>query len=135
MAEIFCGIELVNTRFVNDTEVDFPTRLADNFAHGAYAAGSGTVVFSDRDLTQLRCTFTRNDAIVSDQHGGHPLGDLLVPVVAWANAQCDQLGGLRAGQFITTGTLIDPFALAADADLTAVLHGAGEVSLRVRAAG
>jgi 2-keto-4-pentenoate hydratase len=132
VAEIFCGIELVHTRFVNDAEVDFATRLADNFAHGAYVAGSSSQQFAGLDLSRLRCTVTRDGAIVSDRNGGHPLGDPLVPVIAWANAQCDQLGGLRAGQFITTGTLIDPFAVNAPTGLAAKVAGAGDASLVIQ---
>lgn len=131
VSDVFCGIELVATRFRNDADVDFATRLADNFAHGAYAAGSGMQAFAALDLTALPCRVERDGAVVSDRSGGHPLGDPLLPVVAWANSQCDMLGGLRAGQFITTGTLIEPFAISANTELNAGLTGVGSAHMRV----
>lgn len=131
VAEVFCGIELVHTRFRNDADVDFVTRLADNFAHGAYAIGGGTSAFGELDLAQLRCIVRRDGSLVSDRNGGHPLGDPLTPVLAWANGQCDELGGLRAGQFITTGTLIEPFAAERATELQASLDRVGAVSLRI----
>ena len=134
VSDIFCGIELVNTRFRNDSEVDFATRLADNFAHGAYIRGSGSTT-DGLDLARLRCVVWRNGTIVCDHIGGHPLGHPLIPVVAWANAQCDRLGGLRAGQFITTGTLIDPFAINEAASLRVELEGTGAASVSVSIAG
>lgn len=135
ISEAFCGIELVATRFRNDSEVDFATRLADNFAHAAYAAGSGTGAFAGLDLSQLPCCVRRDGIVVSDRSGGHPLGDPLLPVVAWANEQCDRLGGMRAGQFITTGTLIDPFPAASSTRLDAELAGVGSVAVAIGAAG
>ena len=133
--EVFCGIELVNTRFINDAEVDFATRLADNFAHGGYAVGGATESFAGLDLTQLPCRVKRDGVIMSDRAGGHPLGDPLLPVIAWANGQCDRLGGLRAGQFITTGTLIEPFAIGGSGHVLAELGdvGAAEVDIRATA--
>lgn len=134
VSEVFCGIELVHTRFVNDADVDFASRLADNFAHGAYAVGGGVVAFAGLDLTALRCRVLRDGAVVSDRAGGHPLGDPLLPVMAWAAEQCDRLGGLRAGQFVTTGTLIDPFAVETSCRIEASLSGVGSVSLAVETA-
>ncbi len=130
---VFCGIELVHTRFQNDADVDFATRLADNFAHGAYVPGQDSAK-EGLELAQLRCVVERDGATVSDQFGGHPLGDPMIPVVAWANGQCDLLGGLKAGQFITTGTLIDPFAVSQSSALQARLDGVGGVSVRIASA-
>lgn len=131
IAEAFCGIELVNSRFNNDEAVDFATRLADNFSHGGYAIGAGTKDFARLDLTRLRCRVARDEASVSDKTAGHPFGDPIAPVVAWANEQCDRLGGLRAGQILTTGTLIDPFPVEQTADITASLESIGEAKIAI----
>lgn len=133
-AEVFCGIELVATRFKGGDEIPFAARLADNFAHGAYAIGGGTDAFAELDLTQVQCTLWHDDAIVSDRPGGHPLGDPLIPVVAWASQQCDRLGGLRAGQFVTTGALNDPFPVSRGATIGAELKGIGSARMPIMVA-
>jgi 2-keto-4-pentenoate hydratase len=131
VAEAFCGIELVATRFRNEGDADFPTKLADNFAHAGYVRGSGIASLAGIDVMQLRCKVLQDGVSVRDQQGAHPFGDPLAPVIAWASAQCDHLGGLRAGQFLTTGTLIDPFDLRETAGLRAELEGIGNASADV----
>lgn len=135
VSDVFCGIELVHTRFSNEADADFHTKLADNFAHGAYAIGGSTTAFAGLDLTGLQCRVVRDGAVLSDRPGGHPLGDPLVPVMAWAAAQCDKLGGLRAGQFITTGTLIDPFAVDTASKIETRLTGVGSASIAITSIG
>ncbi len=131
VAEAFCGIELVATRFRNEADADFPTKLADNFAHAGYVRGSGIASLAGINVTQMRCKVFQDGACVRDQRGAHPFGDPLAPVIAWAAAQCDHLGGLRAGQFLTTGTLIDPFDLRKTACLQADLEGIGSAFANV----
>jgi 2-keto-4-pentenoate hydratase len=131
IGEIFVGIELVATRFNNVDDAPFAAKLADNFNNGAYVVGGGTKTFKAIDLSQIRCRLSVDGEITNDKLGGHGDGDPLVPVIAWASAQCDLLGGLKAGQFITTGTLNVPVALERAALLEASLEGVGAVSLAV----
>ncbi|MDF2116556.1 fumarylacetoacetate hydrolase family protein [Roseiarcaceae bacterium H3SJ34-1] len=131
VGEVFVGIELVATRFNNVEDAPFAAKLADNFNNGAYVVGGGTKTFKAIDLSQIRCRLSVDGEITNDRLGGHGDSDPLVPVVAWASAQCDLLGGLKAGQFITTGTLNVPVALDRAARLEASLEGVGTVSVAV----
>lgn len=131
-SEIFTGIELVGTRFADPQNLGFFTRLADNFANTAYAVSAGTKDFAALDLPNLRCTLSRDGTIVSDCKGGHQAGDPLIPALAFVNTQGDHLGGLKAGQFITTGTLTEPFDLSGNASLTATLEHLGTVRLLMK---
>jgi len=126
---VFAGIELVGTRFSDPQNLGFETRLADNFANTAYAPSEGSASFKALDLTSLRCSLKQNGKTVSDRKGGHQAGDPLLPALAFANTAGDRLGGLRAGQFITTGTLTDPYDLAEDAALEVGIEHIGTVSL------
>ncbi|MDH7799335.1 MULTISPECIES: fumarylacetoacetate hydrolase family protein [unclassified Beijerinckia] len=129
--EIFVGIELVASRFSNVEEAPFDARVADNFNNGAYVIGGGTKTFSALDLSQIRCRLMVDGVVKNDRLGGHGDGDPLIPVVAWANVQADAFGGLRAGQFITTGTLNDPVPLNGPGKLEASLEGIGTVSVEI----
>ncbi len=133
VGEIFAGIELVGTRFEKAVQLPFATRLADNFANTVYAAGPGLKDFRTLDLAQLRCILKQDGKVVSDRPGGHQQGDPMTPVIAWANSQRDAFGGIKAGQFITTGTLTQPYDLASNATLEAELEGVSKVTLHTRA--
>ena len=133
LGAVFAGIELVGTRFVKGTELPFATRLADNFANTAYAPGADFADFRKLDLSQIRCILTQDGKTVSDRIGGHQQGDPLAPVIAWANAQADRFGGIKAGQFITTGTLTQPYDLETSVTLSVVLEGVGDVTFKTKA--
>lgn len=127
---VFAGIELVGTRFAKGVDLPFPTRLADNFANTAYAPGPELTDFKHLDLSNIRCILRQDGKVVSDRVGGHQQGDPMTPVVAWANNQCDAFGGITAGQYITTGTLTQPYDLATATTLETELEGVSRVTLK-----
>lgn len=127
---LFAGIELVGIRFVTGTELPFATRLADNYANTAYAAGPELKDFRSLDLSTIRCILKQDGTVVSDRIGGHQQGDPMIPVIAWANHQCDAFGGIKAGQYITTGTLTQPYDLTTAVTLETELVGVSKVTLK-----
>ena len=66
--------------------------------------------------------------------GGHPQGDPWAPLVAWSNAQCDRLGGLKAGQVITTGSCSPPRPIDKPCKVRATIDGIGDVAFAFNAA-
>ena len=131
ISEIFVGIELIVSRFSNVTEADFISKVADSFSNGAYAIGARTSDFRTLDLARLHCRLTVDGHVFNDRTGGHSDGDPLIPLVAWANAQADQLGGLRAGHFVTLGTLNVPVPMDRAARIEACLDGIGKATLNL----
>ncbi len=129
--QAFVGIELVASRFANAADVPFDTRIADLFNNASYAIGATLDDFRHLDLAALPCKLTIGGKVFNDRIGGHANGDPFVPLVAWASRQADALGGLKAGQFLTTGTLNDPVPLDQDALIEAELGGVGRASLSV----
>jgi len=131
ISDAFVGVELIVSRFANVADADFISKLADSFSNGAYAIGAVTGAFRGLDLSRLRCRIAVDGTVYNDRQGGHSDGDPLIPLVAWANAQADQLGGLRAGQFLTLGTLNESLPMDRAALIEASLEGIGEASLRL----
>ena len=129
VGEVFAGIEIVASRFSNLPSVPFEARVADNFNQGGYVTGGGTSAFRALDLSALRSKLWIDGALVHDKVGGHGQHDPLVPVVAWASRQCDKLGGLRAGQIITTGTLNKPPSLDHAAHVEIEIEGLGRAAV------
>ena len=68
---------------------------------------------------------------VTDRRGGHPKGDPLVPMVDWANAQRDRLGGMKAGQVITLGSLTPMVYMPGPGLLAAEIESIGAVEATI----
>jgi len=109
MAAVLPGIEIVDHRFVDWTQVGAPTLAADNAIHGAWVHGAPYADWRELDLAHHEATLTVNGTIVRRGQGsavlGHPLN-----VVAWlANELPKQGKQLRAGDYITTGVISDVY--------------------------
>ncbi|MDB5641708.1 MAG: hypothetical protein JWN07_1025 [Hyphomicrobiales bacterium] len=130
-SEMLVGIELIGTRYANPDSAPFAARLADNLNNGAYVTGEGVPASAALSRTGLPMRLWIDGALVADQPGVHPDGDPLIGAAAWASAQADRLGGLRAGQVITTGSLNTPAPVSRAARIEAELGGLGRVRLEI----
>ena len=131
VSEVFAGIELVASRYADIAPVSLAAKVADNFNQGGYVTSRGNASFRSLDLSKLRSRLSIDGESRHDTVGGHQQGDPLVPVVAWASAQADRLGGLKAGQFVTTGTLNKPPAIDRPAKIEIEIEGLGKASIEL----
>ncbi len=129
VAEVVVGIELVRGRFASPPT--FLTLLADNALNAGYIIGASRKGLGALNAARLRCKYALDGEAVHEAVGGHPQDDPFAPIVACANAGNLPFGGIRAGQLVTTGTLVPPFTLAQPALVTAELEGVGSVTLRI----
>ena len=85
---------------------------------------------SGRSISRrLPLRFTVDGDIVQEVRGGHPQGDPVEPLRAYASQPNDALGGLRKGQVITTGSLTKPLRVDAPCESRRRLDGVGSVAL------
>jgi 2-keto-4-pentenoate hydratase len=126
VGEILVGIELIHSRLAA-AEPPFLAFLADNLGNAGYVTGSATRDFRALDLARLRCTVTVDGALAHDKVGGHPQGDPYAPLLACLGQGRLQLGGFRAGQVVTTGSLIAPLRPTRRTAVRAELEGVGAV--------
>ena len=129
IGEVFAGIELVASRFEYSANTAFLARIGDSFSNLAYCIGSGVRDFRALDLARLPCRIAFDGVAQHEAVGGHANGDPLVPLVAWASEQIDYLGGLRAGQFLSTGTLNTPIPVDRPTRIHLAIGGVGEANL------
>ena len=127
--EVLVGIEVLRSRMEESPAPAFTAWLADRLGNAGYICGAAVAPFAD--LAGLRCRMWVDGALAHDQHGGHPQGDPLAPLLAYANAQSDGLGGLRAGQVVTTGSLTTPLRCERPQLIEAEVEGIGRVALRL----
>lgn len=128
---VLVGIEIVASRVIDHKAAPFLLFLADNIGHAGYAFGAEKRNWHDLDLAALRVCLTINGEVVHDAVGGHPTVDPLKPLLDYANAQSDRLGGLRAGQIITTGSLCGLVSVEEPGEVAAAIDSIGEARLYI----
>lgn len=103
---VFCGIEMLASRYSDPSELTFLQGLADNSHNGGYILGEEKKTMTiPGPLDRMTCRATLDGMELFNAAPKHPQNDILLPVIAYASAQNDGLGGLKAGQIITTGSL------------------------------
>ncbi len=125
------GIEMVGSRFDNPDAVSFITLLSDNHGCAGYVTGTRLANWTGIDFRKLRCTVRIDGKQVFDQVGSHPKGDPLKSLVDYAGAQHERLGGLRAGQIITTGSWTGVTPIHQPAEVAGEISDIGTVSVRI----
>ena len=97
----FAAIEIVDSRFKSYPDVLAQERNADFVSNGGFVRGPAAANWRELDLVNIAVTLTVGGKETVKRTGGHIAGDPLLPAVALAN---DLSTGIKAGQFITTGT-------------------------------
>lgn len=107
------SIEVPDSRYEDFTAVGANQLIADT-ACASWLVLSRPVAADWRsiDLREHEVVAWRNGEIVSRGRGKAALGDPVAALVWMANEAAEFCGGLRAGQFVTTGTCLTPFAIA-----------------------
>ena len=129
-AEMLLGFELIERR-IPPKDAPFALNLADDLGNIGYVIGPAAPDFRRLDIGNLHCRFWMGGELVNDRRGGHSKGDPLVPMLDWANAQCDLVGGLKAGQIVTLGSLTPMQAVQTPMLLEAELEGFGRISVEL----
>src|SRR4030095_15613465 len=127
IGEVLIGIEFIHWRFATAEPPPFLAFLADNLGNGGYVTGEATRDFRSLNLARRRCRMSVDAALAHDRLGGHPQDDPLAPLIACLGQVLMGLGGFRAGQFVTTGSLIVPLRPERRTVIRAELDGIGSV--------
>lgn len=128
-SDILIGFELIERRLDHTTPPTIFASLADNQGNAGFVIGNAIAPQRRHALSELRCQFFINGQIHTDRRGGHSKIDPLIPVVDWANHQCDFLGGMKAGHIITTGSLTPTLLLTTPALLKGAIETIGHVRM------
>ena len=119
------AIEVVESRYVNFRALDRLSVVADSMSNGAFIHGEPVQDWQGLDLENLTATLVVDGAVTLETTAGNPAGDLLRLVTWLANHVAERTGGLRAGDFVTTGSFIGMQPVEPMADVEVRLSGAG----------
>lgn len=97
------AIEVVTSRFSAPETAAPNDKLADAISNGGFVYGTIVSDWHGLDLAKLKVRLTVNGETVVEQIGGHPIGDPLAVAVALVDLMRTGVG-VKAGQFVTTGS-------------------------------
>jgi 2-keto-4-pentenoate hydratase len=129
--EVLTAIELVGTRYTDFDVPPFEAKLADNLNNAGFVAGTGRRDVRAVARSGMALKLWRDGALIADHEARHNDGEPLLAVAAFASQQPDHLGGLKAGHYVTTGSLNKLLKIDGPAEFKAELGGIGNVSLRI----
>jgi len=123
------AIEIVASRYTDYPMANPLAGLADSLSNGAFIYGPGRGDLGRIDQRVQLAELHFDDREVVRCVGGNPVGDIW-PLVTWlANHLAERCGGLKAGQFVTTGSCTGMLAAAAGSHVRAALADLGAVEL------
>jgi 2-keto-4-pentenoate hydratase len=125
------AIEIVDSRFVDLALVDGPSQRADQQNHGALAVGPARQDWSGIDPVHLLVRLSIDGVVRAEAVGGNSAGDP-VRLLEWlANGSTRSLGGLRAGQVITTGSCTGTIFVPPGVRVAVDFAGLGRVEIEI----
>lgn len=119
------SIEVPDSRYNDFTKVGAASLIADTACASWLVLGPAVgVPWRHLDLSAHRVAGFRNGQLAVEGTGKAVLGDPRLALTWFVNEAATYCGGVKAGQFVTTGTCIVPFAIAAGDRISA---GYGEL--------
>lgn len=126
------AIEVLQSRYVDPDRVDPLSALADSLAHFGLVIGGAIAGWRSIDLDAEQVALVVNGH-ETKRRTGNPGGDML-RLLAWlANDGARWAGGLRAGQYVTTGSWTGKDFVTPGAEVRIAFDHAGSAALRFSA--
>ncbi|GAC1420504.1 MAG: fumarylacetoacetate hydrolase family protein [Acidobacteriaceae bacterium] len=124
------AIEELESAYVDPRAVPRFHQFADLQMHGGFLHGPAFADWRKVDFATEKVTLTMDGAVRVERTGSNTSGDLLRLLPYLANEGAVRTGGLRAGQWITTGSWTGAELALPDAHVDAGFEHVGRVNLR-----
>ena len=133
MASCHPAIEVLETAFVDPSQQPREAMLADLQMHGGFVYGPAYPDWPSVDFAQEKVTLIVDSMVRVERTGSNTSGDLLKLLPWLANEGAKRTGGLRKGQWITTGSWTGNTLADAHSDAEAGFSSVGSANLRFAA--
>ena len=130
MASCHPAIEELESGLIDPKAATHLSSLADLQMHGGFVHGPAFADWRGFDFTTERVTLAIDGSVRVERTGSNTSGDLLRLLPYLANQGAARTGGLKAGQFITTGSWTGNTPATAGAEVNVTFDHAGRVELR-----
>ena len=130
MASCHPAIEVLESALSDPTKAEKMSMLADLQMHGGFVYGPAVENWQSIDFNTEKVTLEVDGVVRVERVGSNTSGDL-VKLLPWlANKGAARTGGLRKGQWITTGSWTGNTLASPDSAVTVEFAHAGTVDLR-----
>jgi 2-keto-4-pentenoate hydratase len=130
IASMHPAIEVLETAFVEPSQVEKLTSLADMATHGGFVYGDAVPNWQSIDFTKESVTMTVDGAVRVERTGSNTAGDLMRLLPWLANEGASRTEGLKKGDWITTGSWTGNTLAVSGSTAEARFSTAGIASLR-----
>ena len=130
MASCHPAIEVLESAFIDPMQAKKLAFLADLQMHGGFVYGPPFEAWRTFDFNTEKVTLLIDGVIRVERTGSNTSGDLLKLIPWLANEGAARTGGLRAGQWITTGSWTGNTPSTSNSSVNVHFQTAGNVSLR-----
>ncbi len=124
------AIEELESAFIDPKEASHFSTLADLQTHGGFIHGLACPGWQSIDFSTEHVTLDIDGTVRVDRTGSNTSGDLMRLLPYLANEGAARTGGLKAGQWITTGSWTGNTPAIAGAQVEVCFSRAGRVTLR-----
>jgi 2-keto-4-pentenoate hydratase len=127
VAACMAAIEVVEDRYDDYLSIDAPTLIADDFFHHSCVLGPELEDFGPRGLRDTTGTMFVDGERVGSGRGDEVMGDPLTALTWLANGCVAWGAPLLAGDIVLLGSVVQPYWVVAEAEVTVVNDQLGEV--------
>lgn len=124
------AIEVIESGLIDPLATDRLTMIADMQIHGGFVFGDGVPNWQDIDFKQEKVSLAVDGAVRVERTGSNTAGDLLRLLPWLANEGASRTGGLKKGDWITTGSWTGLTQASAGSSVDVSFSTAGRVRLR-----
>lgn len=125
------ALEVLESAFVDPFAVPDLQRMADLSVHGGFVAGPAVENWQQIDWSAEHVVLTVDGAVRMEKTGSSPSGPDLVRLLMYlANEGAERTGGLKAGEWITTGSWTGATWVSPNSEVLARFATAGTAGLQ-----
>jgi 2-keto-4-pentenoate hydratase len=130
MASCHPAIEILEPAFTDPAQASRLANVADLQMHGGFVYGPAVPNWQSVDFSKEKVTLIVDGVVRVERTGSNTAGDLLRLLPWLANEGAARTGGLRKGQWITTGSWTGNTPASSRCAVEVLFSTAGRVDLR-----
>ena len=132
VANLYCGMELVDNRYVDAAKLGGPGRIADNVLQAALVTGTELKDWQKLDFPGLKGRSLLDGKELASGPGSAVMGSAMISLAWLANTLNKHGKMLKAGDMILTGSVHPPAFLPGPGVARTEFEGLGETEITIK---
>ena len=132
VANLYCGMELVDNRYPDVSKLSGPGRIADNVLQAACVIGTEIKDWQKLDFPNLKGRSTLDGKELASGPGSAVMGSAMISLAWLANTLIRHGKSLKAGDVILTGSVHPPTFLSGPGVARTEFEGLGGTEIAVK---